>query len=147
MGETIKKELSLAATGVHGLDAILGGGFPRHHVYLVQGDAGTGKTTLALQFLLTGLLAGEAGLFVTLAESRSELLSVAASHGWSLEGLAIYEVRADEGHLKPEEEYTAFHPSEVELGGAIQALLDEVERRKAAAGRHRFIVRDAAARS
>ena len=130
MGEADDVQEERVATGVEGLDAILGGGLPAKHVYLIQGDAGCGKTTLALQFLLAGVRAGEAGLFVTLSETRAELLAVAKSHGWSLDGVAVYEVRADEGHLKPEEEYTAFHPSEVELGEAIQHLLEEVERVK-----------------
>jgi circadian clock protein KaiC len=118
------------ATGVEGLDAIIGGGLPRNHVYLVHGDAGCGKTTLALQFLLAGVRVGEPGLFVTLSETRDELTAVARSHGWSLDDVAVYEVRADERHLGPEEEYTAFHPAEVELGETIKSLLDEVERVK-----------------
>lgn len=118
------------ATGIEGLDAILGGGFPRKRLYLIQGDPGTGKTTMALQFLLEGARAGEAGLYVTLSETREELLAVARSHGWSLDGVAVYEVQANEDHLQPEEEYTAFHPAEVELGETVQNLLDEVERVK-----------------
>jgi circadian clock protein KaiC len=116
------------STGVAGLDAIIGGGLPRNHVYLVQGDAGCGKTTLALQFLLAGVRADEPGLFVTLAETRAELTAVAASHGWSLDKVAVYEVRADEDELKASVEYTAFHPAEVELGEAIQTLVVEFER-------------------
>lgn len=130
MSEADDRQINRVATGVEGLDALLGGGLPRRHVYLVQGDAGCGKTTLALQFLLAGVRAGEAVLFVTLSETRTELLTVAASHGWSLDGVSVYEVRPDEGHLRPEEEYTAFHPAEVELGETIKGLLDEVERVK-----------------
>lgn len=118
------------STGIAGLDAILGGGLPRKRLYLVQGDPGTGKTTLAMQFLIEGVRCGERGLYVTLSETRDELLEVARSHGWSLDGIELYEVTASEEHLKPEEEYTAFHPAEVELGETVQALLEEVERVK-----------------
>jgi circadian clock protein KaiC len=119
-------------TGVAGLDAILGGGLPRNRLYLVHGEPGCGKTTLALQFLLEGVRAGEPVLFVTLSETRDELEAVARSHGWTLDGVGVFEVRASEESLKPEEQYTAFHPSEVELGGTVQTLLDEVSRVKPA---------------
>jgi circadian clock protein KaiC len=124
--------LDKLSTGVVGLDTILGGGLPRNRLYLVHGEPGAGKTTLALQFLLAGRRAGESGLFVTLSETKNELEAVARSHGWSLDGVGVFEVRASEEHLKPEEQYTAFHPSEIELGAAVQTLLDEVERVKPA---------------
>src|SRR4051794_28661797 len=101
------------ATGCDGLDEIIGGGLPGGHLYLLQGEPGTGKTTLALQFLMAGAQRGESCLYVTLAETESELRTVAASHGWSLEGVEIYEVSSSEAELRPEELYTAFHPSEV----------------------------------
>src|SRR5947207_422260 len=81
-------------TGVEGLDAILGGGLPANHVYLLDGEPGTGKTTFALQFLLEGAARGERCLYVTLSESRAELEGVAASHGWSLSGIDVYELTA-----------------------------------------------------
>lgn len=119
-----------ASTGVEGLDSILGGGFPRKRLYLIQGEPGTGKTTLALRFLIEGTRIGEAGLYVTLSETKEELLAVAESHGWSLDEVDVYEVKASEEHLRPEEEYTVFHPAEVELGETVKQLLEEVERVK-----------------
>src|SRR5919197_5850718 len=115
-------------TGVDGLDDILSGGLPRHRIHLVEGDPGTGKTTLALQFLLEGAKLGESGLYVTLSETKEELIAVARSHGWSLDALTICELTVPEETLKPESQYTLFHPSEVELGETTKTVLDEVER-------------------
>src|SRR5688572_31982498 len=84
-----------AGTGIAGLDEILGGGLPTNHLYLLDGEPGTGKTTLALQFLLEGVSKGEKGLYVTLSESRAELEGVASSHGWSLDGIEIFELAED----------------------------------------------------
>jgi circadian clock protein KaiC len=113
-------------TGIAGLDDILGGGLPQGHLYLIEGDPGTGKTTLALQFLLAGIGQGESVIYVTLSESRKELEEVARSHGWSTESLQIYEMAADED-LRPEAQYTVFHPSEVELADTITAILEQVD--------------------
>src|SRR5829696_39089 len=82
----------VASTGIAGLDAILHGGLPREEMHLVQGVAGTGKTTIALQFLREGAAAGEAGLYVTLAQSKEHLHRIARSHGWSLDGIAVHEL-------------------------------------------------------
>ncbi|HEX7152067.1 MAG TPA: ATPase domain-containing protein [Thermoanaerobaculia bacterium] len=120
----------VASTGIQGLDEILGGGFPKHHVYLLQGDPGAGKTTLSLQFLLEGVDHGEAGLYITLSESRKELQAVARSHGWSLDQITIYEQLVGEEMLTDDEDLTLFNPSEVELGEAVNNLLREVERVK-----------------
>ena len=117
----------LASTGITGLDDILGGGFPRNRIYLIEGDPGVGKTTLALHFLLEGLRLGEPVLYVTLSETKHELVAVAASHGWSLDNVHIYELSAAET-LTPESQYTLFHPSEVELSQTTQSILDEVSR-------------------
>src|SRR3712207_670773 len=116
------------ATGNKGLDYILNGGLPANRLYLIEGDPGTGKTTIALQFLLEGAGRGEATLYVTLSETKSELEAVARSHGWSLEGLNIYELIPDEQSLRPDEQYTMFHPSEVELIDTTKEVLEEVER-------------------
>ena len=114
-------------TGIEGLDDILEGGLPSGHLYLVEGDPGTGKTTLALQFLLAGIAAGESALYVTLSESAKELREVAASHGWSLEKVQIFELLPDEEALRPERQYTVFHPAEVELGDTTKAIVAKVE--------------------
>ncbi|MFL6230972.1 MAG: ATPase domain-containing protein [Pyrinomonadaceae bacterium] len=117
-------------TGVEGLDEILEGGLPPNRVYLVEGEPGSGKTTVALQFLLEGVRLGEAGLYVTLSETKEELRAVAESHGWSLEGFDIYELLPSEESLQPDSQYTIFHPSEIELGETTSAVLKEVERIK-----------------
>lgn len=114
-------------TGVPGLDDILFGGFPQGHLYLIEGDPGTGKTTLALQFLLEGIRNGERTLYVTLSESRAELQQVARSHGWNTEGLEIFEMIPPEEDLKPEAQYTVFHPSEVELSETVASILNKVD--------------------
>ncbi|MDB6122034.1 MAG: circadian clock protein KaiC [Pedosphaera sp.] len=118
------------STGIQGLDDILGGGFPKNRLYMIQGDPGVGKTTLALQYLQTGVRAGEKCLYITLSETREELMQVAESHGWSLAGIDIFELSAVEQQLAAEAENTLFHPSEVELNRTTQLLLNEVERVK-----------------
>jgi circadian clock protein KaiC len=121
------KENNVAATGIEGLDYILLGGFPRNHVYLLQGDPGVGKTTLGLQFLLEGARHGEKGLYITLSETRSELEAVARSHHWDLTGVEVYEHLIGEQSLT-EDDTTVFYPAEVELGQTVKALLESVER-------------------
>jgi circadian clock protein KaiC len=117
-----------ATSGIAGLDDVLGGGFTRDRLYLIEGSPGSGKTTLALQFLIEGVRNGEAGLFVTLSETTDELHSVAESHGWSLEGLTIRELIPSEASLREDEQYTMFHPSEVELSETTQTILADVDR-------------------
>ncbi len=121
---------SLVATGVAGLDEVLCGGLTPDRVYLVEGNPGSGKTTVALQFLLEGARHGERGLYVTLSETEEELLGVARSHGWSLEPLTICELVPSEESLLPDAQPRMFHPSEVELGETTKRVLDEVERIK-----------------
>jgi circadian clock protein KaiC len=120
---------AVAATGIEGLDHILCGGFPRNHVYLLQGDPGVGKTTLGLQFLLEGAQKGETGLYITLSETRDELQAVARSHHWDISKVHIYEQLVGEESLD-DEETTVFYPAEVELGQTIRAFLSEVDRLK-----------------
>jgi circadian clock protein KaiC len=116
-----------ASTGIEGLDDVLGGGFPRNRLFLVQGDPGVGKTTLAMQFLLEGARQGERVLYVTLSESLEEIRDVVHSHAWSLDGVDIYEF-SQEDQLSAQSQSTIFHPAEVELGETMRLLLEVVER-------------------
>ncbi len=120
------------ATGIAGLDAILGGGLPPNRLYLAQGDPGVGKTTVALQFLLQGVRAGEKALYIALSETREEIQAVADSHGWNLNDLEIFELSALEQQLWQTKQSTLFHPSELELSKTTKMLLDEIERVKPA---------------
>jgi len=115
------------STGIPGLDELLRGGLTANRMYLIEGSPGTGKTTLALQFLLTGRDQGESTLYVTLSETANELTAIATSHGWSLEGVELFQLAQSEG-LKPEEQYTLYHPAEVELGDTVRAILETIER-------------------
>ncbi len=118
------------STGVPGLDDILSGGLSANRLYLVQGRPGSGKTTLALQFLMAGADAGESVLYVTLSETEEELRAVADSHGWSLKGVHIHELTPKENDLDPDEQNTMFHPSEIELAATTRRVLADVERLK-----------------
>src|SRR5437763_14060929 len=97
----IKRRLPIPL-GIAGLDDILGGGLGHNHLYLIEGDPGTGKTTIAMQFLMEGARRGKKGLYVTLSESKEELLEIADSHGWMLDGIDLFEFVADANQLKPE---------------------------------------------
>ena len=119
---------SNCATGVPGFDEILGGGLPSNCFYLIQGDPGAGKTTLALQFLLEGVRRNEKVFYITLSETRAELLRVAYSHHWSLDKIELLELSAIESLLRPEEQTTVFHPSEIELNKITNLLIENVTR-------------------
>ncbi len=123
---------SMDRTGIEGLDNVLAGGLTPHRLYLIEGVPGSGKTTLALQFLIEGVRRGEPVLYVTLSETAEELNAVAASHGWSLDGITVRELVPSEASLRPDEQYTMFHPSEVELGETTRDILADVERIKPA---------------
>jgi circadian clock protein KaiC len=116
-----------ASTGVPGLDYILCGGLPRNRLYLVQGHPGSGKTTLGLQFLLEGRRRGETTLVVALSENRSELHHVARSHGWNLDRIELYELESVEDQYQPENQYTVFHPSEIELSQTTRQVRKRIE--------------------
>jgi circadian clock protein KaiC len=120
------------STGISTFDEILGGGLTRNRFYMVQGVPGSGKTTLALQFLMEGVRAGESVLYVTLSETEEEIRAIADSHGWTLDGVQILEVIPSEETLSPEEQYTVFQPDEVELSETTKAILNEVQSRKPA---------------
>jgi circadian clock protein KaiC len=116
------------SSGLAGLDDILGGGFVPGRLHLVEGQAGTGKTTLGMQFALAGRDRGEKVLFVSLSETRDELHAVAAAHGWSLEGVEICELVPPDGEDGDGNRQTMFRPSEVELGETMRLLCGEIER-------------------
>jgi len=126
--ERTKAPAGRVSTGIAGLDLILNGGLPANRLYLVQGDPGVGKTTLALQYLLDGVHAGERVLYITLSETEEELRAVAESHGWSLAGVSLFELTAAEQRLHAGEQNTMFHPSEIELQETTDALLAQVEK-------------------
>jgi circadian clock protein KaiC len=122
--------IKIVKTGIAELDDILGGGLTANRVYLLHGTPGSGKTTLSLQFLLEGVAHGEKALYVTLSETRVELKAVARSHGMLLDGIEIFELVAEEAELDPDNQYTMFQPSEVELNKTTRRILDEIERLK-----------------
>jgi circadian clock protein KaiC len=122
------RESAPLSTGIAGLDDILNGGVDPERVYLVEGRPGTGKTTLAIQFLLEAVRRGERALYVTLSETETELRLAAARHGWSLEGIAIFQLVPPEASLDPDRELTLFHPAELELSETTKLILDEVIR-------------------
>ena len=115
------------STGIAGLDHILAGGLPAERLHLVEGTPGAGKTTLALNFLLAGREAGQSGLYITLSETSDELRAAAASHGWSLDGIDLFELVAQDG-FDSENEQTLLHPSEVELGETVRGVIARVEK-------------------
>lgn len=116
-----------AGTGTTGLDDILMGGLARNRLYLVEGVPGAGKTTLALKFLLEGARRGEPVLYITLSETAEELKAVADAHGWDLTGVTVRELLPQEDTLNADEQYTMFHPSEVELATTTKLILQDVD--------------------
>lgn len=117
----------IISTGNAGLDAVLKGGLPGSRLYLLEGTPGSGKTTLGLQFLLAGVAAGEPVLYITLSETIEELDSVAHSHGWSLEGIEVFEFGASQEALGENLEQSILHPWEAELGDTIRLIQQRVE--------------------
>ncbi|HYC56608.1 MAG TPA: ATPase domain-containing protein [Candidatus Binatia bacterium] len=117
-------------TGIEGLNQILRGGLPPGQLYLLEGHPGTGKTTLAMQFLMAGVRNGESVLFVALSEDERELRASAASHGWDLAGVDMLEIVPGEENLRPDARYTMYHPAEVELAATTKMVLAETEKRR-----------------
>ncbi len=107
---------------------MLGGGFAQGQLFLIEGVPGSGKTTMAVQFLMEGLRRGESGLYLTLSETRNELLEAGASHGWDLSDLPVFDMIPSKATMLPDEQYTMFHPSEVELNETSQTIQIEVDR-------------------
>src|SRR5690242_10398889 len=121
-------ELPRVSTGNRALDEILCGGFDRNRLYLYEGKPGTGKTTIALEFLLEGVRQGERVLYITLSETERELRLVARRHGWSLRGIDVFELVPPETTLDPQRELTVFHPAELELSETTNLIVDCVEK-------------------
>jgi circadian clock protein KaiC len=118
-----------AASGVPGLDDILSGGFAKGSLFLIEGSPGTGKTTLALRFLLEGAETGERNLYITLSETRAELLRGAASHGWTLgAGIDIFELQPPDSILDLDQQQSLFYSSDLELEETVKLIFEEVER-------------------
>ena len=124
------KTEALLSTGIPGLDTVLGGGLAANRIYLIEGEPGTGKTTTGLQFLREGVARGETVVYITLAETGEELHAVADSHGWTLDGIHLHEVLPTEDLLKDDQQYTMFHPSEVEMANTIQLILSAIDANK-----------------
>jgi len=120
--------VSVASTGISGLDDVLGGGWPVGYLYLVLGNPGTGKTTLGMQFLVDGVRRGERTLYVTLSETASEVAALARAHGWSTDGIELYELTAAQQVLGLDDGPTMFDPSDVEFRQTSRSILDQIER-------------------
>ncbi|WP_156840246.1 ATPase domain-containing protein [Novosphingobium aquimarinum] len=123
-------QLEDAQTGITGLDDVLGGGFERGRSYLIEGSPGTGKTTIALQFLMTGVAAGERCLYVTLSETEDELRATATAHDWDLDGLELYELVPPENLLDEDQTQSLLYSSDLELGETTKRIFEAFERFK-----------------
>ena len=128
MARSDKATRTNVPTGSDALDDILSGGYERSRVHLLEGRPGSGKTTLALQFLMTARERGERPLYITLSEGREELIEAAATHGWSLDGIEIYELVPPELSLDPTLEQSVVYSSDLELGETVKLVMDCVER-------------------
>ncbi|HVU29454.1 MAG TPA: ATPase domain-containing protein [Sphingomicrobium sp.] len=126
-GQSVE-EGGAVSSGLPSLDYILKGGFEAKRIHLIEGEPGAGKTTLGMQFLLDGVRKGERCLYITLSESKEELIHVAETHGWDLEGIEIFELVPPELSLDPEREQSIVYASDLELGETVQMVKELVER-------------------
>jgi circadian clock protein KaiC len=126
----VDDESAYISTGVEGLDDILNGGYLREGFFLLQGDPGSGKTTLALQYAIHCAKVGESTLYITLTESRKDLERTCKAHGWSLDAIQLCDLTKSAANLLGESEASVFHPSETELGETTKAILEAVESAK-----------------
>jgi circadian clock protein KaiC len=126
---TMSQRLPRASTGISGLDYILGGGLARNRLHLVEGSPGTGKTTLAVQFLMAGAASGESGIYITLAETEIELRDGAQSHGWTIDApVEIFELAPPESVLDQDQQQSLLYSSDLELGETIRRIVDAIGR-------------------
>ena len=130
MANKIKRKDGDAQTGVPGLDDVLAGGFERRRLFLLEGNPGTGKTTTAMGFLCAGAAAGERGLYITLSETEEELRSSAASHGWDLDNIDVFELIPPESLLDENQQQTLLYSSDLELGETTRLILQAMEKFK-----------------
>ncbi len=128
--ETVVDDPPRLTTGNEGLDDILGGGFDPNRLYLYEGRPGTGKTTLAMQFLMEGARHGERTLYVSLSETKKEIQVIARRHGWDLEGIDVFELVSPETTLDPDRELTILHPAEMELNETTNLVFERVKETK-----------------
>jgi circadian clock protein KaiC len=119
-----------AVTSITGLDDVLGGGLERGRVFLLEGSPGTGKTTIASQFLIAGAAAGERVLYITLSETEEELRAGGESHGWNLDGVTIFELIPPENLLDEDQQQSLLYSSDLELGETTKRIFEAFEREK-----------------
>lgn len=131
MSDTTNASLPRASSGVQGLDQVLGGGFARNRLHLLEGNPGSGKTTIALQFLQAGAEQDEVGIYISLAETEQELRAGAKSHGWDIgEKVEIFELVPPESVLDPAQQQSLLYSSDLELGETITRIVEAIERLK-----------------
>src|SRR5579875_250861 len=127
---TMPERAGKAAFGIAGLDDVLGGGLTRGRLYLLEGTPGTGKTTASLQYLLEGVRRGERGLYITMSETLAELRETAASHGWSLDGVDLFELVPPESLLDENQQQSLLYSSDLELGETTKRIFEAFEKVK-----------------